>query len=173
VEADTSAILVVLTMLGTMGCLLCIIFVPLSLMLLLPLAYRKKCLSWTEGRTPAEAYEAIAVGATRGLFQIRPASYLHEVAFKTDKSPAEVLDQTAKSFTSILTQVINRDEGGIIVNMRFPPTLGPGWVGVVLVEEGKVRARFRSTYAFPFPVITFFLSLQLHLHLQRMLIPRS
>ena len=169
-EADPTPVFLALTILGSAGCMLCVIFVPLSLMLFLPLAYRRTCLSWTEGRTPAEAYEAIARGATRGFIQIRPASYLHQVSFSTTKSVQEVLDQTERSFSSFLTQIICRDEGGIIVNMRFPPTLGPGWVGVVLVEQGKVHARFRSTYAFPFPVLTFFLSLQLRLHLQRMLI---
>ena len=39
----------------------------------LPLIYAKRILAWTEGRTPRDAYDALAQGATRGFFQLRPA----------------------------------------------------------------------------------------------------
>ena len=158
-----------------LACFALMIVAVVGAMVGLPLMYRSTFVSWTEGRTPREAWDAIAVGATRGFLQIRPGSYLYEDVFDTERTPADVLDHIAAKFSGLLLSVLARDDEGIAVNMRFPPQAGPGWVGVVLCEPAdggtRVRARFRSTYAFGVPVLTFFLSLQLRINLRRLLTP--
>ena len=139
----------------------------------MPFLYAGKIRRWTEGRTPQEAFDALDEGATRGFIQIRPASYVYEEFFTTKTPAAKVLANTVHRYSLLLGRVLAQDDTGVVVSEQFPPRVGLGWVGVVLVQDKpdgtEVRARFRSTHTFLIPVLTFFLSLQLRIHLRRVL----
>ena len=63
-----------------------------------------------------------------------------------------------------------------LLDQQVPNGIGPGWVGVALIEpDGSgsiVRCRWRSTTSIPVPVLTFFLSLAVRLHLRTWLLGR-
>lgn len=167
---DSSALLVVLSILMAAGCTLVLVVAMVGGLLTVPFVYRKTWLSYTEGRTVAEAYEAVAEGATTGVLQVRPASYLYTDTFPVSASPEKVQSGITGTYTTVLTQVLIQDVDGVAVNARWPAELGAGWIIVFLVrptEEGsEVAVRARTTQ-WMVPVLTFFLSLQLRLHLRR------
>ena len=117
--------------------LLCVAFMGLLLaigIIALPFMYAGRIRAWTDNRTPQEVFEALDEGATRGFIQIRPASYVYEEFFTTQTPVARVLGNTVQRYSLLLGRVLAEDETGVVISERFPPSVGLGWVGVVLAE---------------------------------------
>jgi len=137
--------------------------------LLPPVLLRKRIEGWTKDRTPWEVWEGLEKGATRGGFQIRPASYLHEEDLSVPWPAEAALEQVARFFSAGWgRKVLGRDAQAVVFSMRFLPWIATdmGWIGVAWAfpnQQGTtVRFRFRTTYMWP--VITFFLTLRLRLY---------
>jgi hypothetical protein len=164
--ASEGIIVLVVTLLLTGG-LFVGMFLFMALVLFLPPRLtNKKIARWTEGSTCFEAWEAIEKGATRGGFQIRPASFLYEVDKVTPYPPEQALSVVAQAFSSGWgRKVLMCEPNAVVVQMRFFPwaAVDFGWVGVAWAfpngPGSTMKFRFRTTYMWP--VITFFLSLRL------------
>ena len=141
----------------------------IGIMVLLPLVMKKRIDGWTEGKANPQIWEALEQGATRGWFQVRPASYLYESELATPLPPGQALHKIHAFFSSGWgRKVLSTDNQSVVFSLRFFPFLAAdlGWIGAAWAYQGPqgtaVRFRFRSTYMLP--VITFFLSFRLRLY---------
>ncbi len=175
---DLFALIVVLvSTLGTLGCTLLLAFGPIALMVGLPFWYRSTWQRWTDTDSVKTLHANITEGATQGVVQLRPASFLFARRIPVEGSKEAVVAglkerYAAQPFVTVLVE----DGDGIALDLRIPSGLGPGWIAAFVVEPDEsadesarviVDAHLRSTFCIPFPVITFFLALAHHLHLER------
>lgn len=168
---DIAAILMlVVTLAGSVLMMLALLFGVFGL----PLVYGKRIASWTEGKSTLDAWSTIEQGASRGFFQVFPATYLVEEQFQSNRPPRQAWEYATALFTSGWgRKVLHRDQHGLAVSYRFLPFLGTdfGWIGLILVEPygpgSMIRVRFRTTYMWP--VFTFFLKLRLKMYVLRRL----
>lgn len=157
--------------LGVLAVPLLFLLALLGAMVVLPFRWRATWARWTSAGV-ARAWENVAEGSTTGLVQFRPASYLHErTVAKLPTTPAQTRAGLLATYTTPLAMILAQDEDGVVVDLRLPSGLGPGWIAVFKVlpdgEGSQVLARLRSTLCLPFPVLTPFLALTWHLHLDR------
>jgi hypothetical protein len=169
---------VMILLVGTSVCCPLILFLGLfGVMLGFPLLYGKKIDGWTEGATPAEAYERLGEGATTSAFMVRPASFMVEGERRSTATPEQVVAQSVSLFSAGWGRAVHhQDATGMVGEMRFLKFLATdlGWVAAVVVQPSPdggsvVRYRFRTTYMWP--VITFFLTLRLNMHIIPHLVP--
>ena len=85
----------VVVVIVSVGVGLALSFLPFLLVivavLLPPRLLKKRIASWTEGKTNQQVWDALEVGATRGGFQLRPATYLHEDELTTHQFPEQAV----------------------------------------------------------------------------------